>query len=76
MGVMESQKLAAGSVPAAADLPPLSRGRRALIGTLIALVGVTGVIVASGLGSWRRRRRPRERDLAEANFYGPHDLAG
>ncbi len=53
-----------------------SRGRRALLGTLVALAGGTAAWLTTGLGAWRRRRGPRERDLAEADLYGPHELAG
>ncbi len=57
-------------------LGPLDRGRRALLGKLIAVASVTVAVLTAGL-EWRRRRRgPRERELSEANFYGPHDLAG
>jgi len=54
---------------------PILRGRRAVLGALVALVGATSAVLAAGRSIWRRRG-PRERDLSEANFYGPHDLAG
>jgi hypothetical protein len=59
-----------------ATLGPFARGRRALLARLVAVASVTVTVLAAGL-SWRRRRRgPRERELSEANFYEPHDLAG
>ncbi|MBW2455499.1 MAG: hypothetical protein JRI68_13350 [Deltaproteobacteria bacterium] len=76
MTMSNNEPTAAEHRPTTATLGPLSRGRRALLGTLVALVGVTGALLTTGLGAWRRRRGPRERDLSEAHFYGPHDWAG
>ncbi len=57
-------------------LAPLARTRRALLGTLLGVATFTVAALTARL-RWRRRRRgPQERELSEANLYGPHDLAG
>lgn len=56
-----------------ADAP--GEGRRSALAKIVALgAGVAGL--ATGLLRGRRRRGPRERELSEADLYGPHDLAG
>lgn len=50
-------------------------GRRSALAKLIAL-GAGAAALASGLLRTRGRRARRERELSEADLYGPHDLAG
>jgi hypothetical protein len=50
---------------------PGSNGRRRFLGLLGGMSAAT--LVPSLLA---RTRRPRARDLREADFYRPHDLAG
>jgi hypothetical protein len=50
-------------------------GRRSALAKLIA-VGAGAAALATGLLRGRGRRDRRERELSEADLYGPHDLAG
>ena len=50
-------------------------GRRSALAKLAAL-GAGAAALASGILRRRSLRDPRERDLSEADLYGPHDLAG
>jgi len=54
---------------------PKDTGRRALLGRLLAAVSAAVVALATGVGV-AGRRAPREHELHEADFHGPHDLAG
>jgi hypothetical protein len=59
-----------------AEQRPAGEDRRSALAKLAGLAAGAAALASGALRLARRRRAPREKDLSEADLYGPHDLAG